>query len=138
MPPHVQADLRFPNQIFDDRLAGFALRQVLGERGSPCLPMGEPPAWFGFRSNHCDLSRPDSGVHANQTFCGFVTERHPHFLMHIEKSLVNSRLAANSQAPKLPETHSRDEAEKRGALIQVIVRQASARSRGSVNGNAGF
>ena len=28
------------------------------------------------------------------------------------KSLVNSRLAANSQAPKLPEAHSRDDAEK--------------------------
>src|SRR4029077_15240061 len=28
------------------------------------------------------------------------------------KSLENSRLAANSQAPKLPETHSRDDAEK--------------------------
>ena len=28
------------------------------------------------------------------------------------KSLVNSRLAAKSQAPKLPETHSRDDAEK--------------------------
>ena len=52
-----------------------------------------------------------------------LTERGRH-----TKSLVNSRLAANSQASKLPETHSRDDAEKGNRSKDAKIMYASARN----------
>jgi hypothetical protein len=62
---------------------------------------GSVPSWKRKRS-----SRPGEGNTTRVVLTG-PTGRGRH-----TKSLVNSRLAANSQAQQLPETHSRDEAEK--------------------------
>ena len=57
-----------------------------------------------------------------------LTERGRH-----TKSLVNSRLATNSQAPKLPKSHSRDDAEK-GDRSEVLVLYDPVRgARGQLN-----
>src|SRR5256885_15486904 len=60
-----------------------------------------------------------------------LTERGRH-----TKSLVNSRLAANSQAQQLPETHSQDEAEKgdRSAAEGLAVDSSAIRGAGREGG----
>ena len=83
------------------------------------MPIGSVPSQKRKRS-----SKPGAGSITRVVLTG-LTGRGRH-----TKSLVNSRLAANSQAQQLPETHSQDDAEK-GDRSEILV------SYDSVHGEMG-